>query len=737
MAKKYKCPYCQDRHIRKDLIDHIDKEHEELIPDGSESAQVVYDVVNNTKGAGRCRVCGSPTKWNSSSKRYDVLCENPRCKQKMREDYQKNMIRVHGTYNILNDDEQQKKMLANRSISGAYKFSDGGFATYTGSYEKKFLEFADKVMQIPSKDIMAPGPTLEYEMNGEKHFYITDFLYIPYNLIIEVKDGGSNPNSKDSPGMRSSRQRTIEKEKLITDKGEFNYLRLTDNQFVQLLEIFMEIKKALLEGDNSKIVRINEQTLLEENNNIIPDFRSDTELFNFMKKNISYKNYTKLMSPEEVYSSKKGSCHDQVMFELYCLRKLKLNPKALFLIEYNSNGTGNSNVTHSLVYYENNGKICWFENAWGGNEGIHKFNSISELKNKLHELHKTGKFGNIKEYPELEITSFKSHEPGESLQQLVDICVNESYISESKSTIDNNYKPKGKKNLSSFKRIHITESVINKYKKEYPFLSHVRCKDTEDYICDGYMWFNNDELVATVGSCEYTDDKTKWIVSLEITKKYRGYGLSKQILDYAVKTMNCKYLSVNKNNKIAKKVYDNYGFKAYQESDAMYYMTIDKNIKESTRIFPSGWFDEYKDYGEQKLKELQDEENKSYLSENNQSLINFAAYHLEPTIKPRKQIYGGWDEELYSKSIEAAIINDIKHNYRLKGQDKVSAYVYTAGEDLKAVYLGTITIFDKNNPNDWEWEEQEPLDKKTYDYLMNNPIAESTDISNFYEEDYE
>ena len=33
--------------------------------------------------------------------------------------------------------------------------------------------------------------------------------------------------------------------------------------------------------------------------------------------------------------------------------------------------------------------------------------------------------------------------------------------------------------------------------------------------------------------------------------------------------------------------------------------------------------------------------------------------------------------------------------------------------------------------------EQEFLDKKVYDYLMNNPIVEATDISNFYEEDYE
>ena len=59
----------------------------------------------------------------------------------MREEYKKNMIRVKGTYNILNDPEQQQKMLANRKISGKYRYSDGTMFTYTGSYEKKLLEF--------------------------------------------------------------------------------------------------------------------------------------------------------------------------------------------------------------------------------------------------------------------------------------------------------------------------------------------------------------------------------------------------------------------------------------------------------------------------------------------------------------------------------------------------------------------------------------------------------------------
>ena len=267
MAKTYKCQYCEKRFIRKDLINHIENKHEEMIPEGFSASRLVYNQINKVS-YGKCRVCGKETTWNEKAGRYNVLCSNPKCKEHMREEYKKNMLRVKGTYNILNDPEQQKKMLANRSISGKYKFTtDGGELTYTGSYEKKCLEFMDVVMQIPSTDILSPGPTLEYEYNGEKHFYITDFYYIPYNLIIEVKDGGDNPNNKKSVGMNSSREKTIEKERLITDKGEYNYIRLTNNNFAQLLEIFMIIKEKLLEGDISKTYKINESVILESSNN--------------------------------------------------------------------------------------------------------------------------------------------------------------------------------------------------------------------------------------------------------------------------------------------------------------------------------------------------------------------------------------------------------------------------------------------------------------------------------------
>lgn len=248
MARKYKCPYCNKKCERPKLITHINRVHEDMIPEGYTATRIVFDVANpNTRHV--CRICGRDVEWNEKAGRYNVLCGNPKCKEAMREEYKKNMIRVKGTYNILNDPEQQKAMLAGRRISGKYKFQDGGVVEYTGTYEKNFLEFLDNVMNIPSSDIMAPGPTMEYEYNGKKHIYIPDFYYIPYNLIIEVKDGGDNPNTRTSSSMTASREKTIAKERVVSDKGEYNYLRLTNNQFDQFIDILMDIKENIINGN--------------------------------------------------------------------------------------------------------------------------------------------------------------------------------------------------------------------------------------------------------------------------------------------------------------------------------------------------------------------------------------------------------------------------------------------------------------------------------------------------------
>lgn len=117
------------------------------------------------------------------------------------------------------------------------------------------------------------------------------------------------------------------------------------------------------------------------------EFHTPEDLLKWMNQNIRYSNFTKLKSPEEVYTSKSGSCHDQVMFEMYYLRKMGLNPKAEFFIEYHPHKT-QGGMTHSFVYYKKDGKVCWFEHAWGGMEGIHVFKSLGTIKKYIRDKHK-------------------------------------------------------------------------------------------------------------------------------------------------------------------------------------------------------------------------------------------------------------------------------------------------------------------------------------------------------------
>ena len=243
--KKYKCPYCESRLERNKLPDHIEKHHKELIPQDYTATRVAFNTINH-KTVGSCIICGKETDWNETKKRYERLCNNPRCKQAYIEMTEERLKKSRGITKseMLSDPEFQNKMLKNRSISGSYKFSDGGKTDYVGSYEKNFLEFMDKFLKVESKDIQSPGPTIEYYYEGKKHFWITDFYYIPYNIVLDIKDGGKNPNTREMPSYRAKQ---YAKEKAIKDGKMYNYIRLTDNQFDQLLEMMFELKDGLME----------------------------------------------------------------------------------------------------------------------------------------------------------------------------------------------------------------------------------------------------------------------------------------------------------------------------------------------------------------------------------------------------------------------------------------------------------------------------------------------------------
>lgn len=286
MGRKYKCKYCDYKGEKEDLIHHIEDNHESMIPEGFTAGRVVFNIINN-KTHGVCVVCKRETEWNEGRLKYNRLCNRKECKEALRKMYSENMIKVHGTDNILTDMAQQEKMLRNRRISGKYRFSDGGFHIFTGSYEKKCMEFLDKVLGYKSSEILSPGPVLEYEYNGQKLQWITDIFIIPYNLIIEVKDGGDNKNNRE---MVSYREKQVAKENMITNLGKYNYLRLTNNNFEQLLKILAKLKMQMIDDteENKKmVIDIHEETsMLEAVSTDWKSFKKSKEVYKLPDGNI-------------------------------------------------------------------------------------------------------------------------------------------------------------------------------------------------------------------------------------------------------------------------------------------------------------------------------------------------------------------------------------------------------------------------------------------------------------------
>lgn len=259
-VKKYKCPYCEKRLERGELIDHIDKQHSDMIPENYSSTRVVFNLINK-KTQGRCVICGKETDWNEDKARYERICNRPQCKKAYIDQTADRLYKKHGKtkQDFLNDPKFQEKMLQNRSISGKYKFRDGGILPYVGSYEKNFLQFMDQFFHVKSSDLIAPGPVIDYKFNGKTHQWITDFYYEPYNLVFDIKDGGSNPNTRE---MNEYRAKQIAKEKAIKDMKQYNYIRLTDNQFDQMIELMLELKENLIDAPvnttRKVMIRINE-----------------------------------------------------------------------------------------------------------------------------------------------------------------------------------------------------------------------------------------------------------------------------------------------------------------------------------------------------------------------------------------------------------------------------------------------------------------------------------------------
>lgn len=187
---------------------------------------------------------------------------------------------------------------------------------------------------------------------------------------------------------------------------------------------------SLVSGDQyTKIIDLTDRVKLYpmDENVETAIFKTPEELSRWMRSNIHYANFSHLKSSNEVLTSKSGSCHDQVVFEYNELKKMGKKPKILFFIAYKE-GSNQGGMTHSLVYYNENNKIKWFENSWAGLEGIHTYDSLSELKDDIKKYYSN--MPDAKNFPELEFKSVRisDFKTGMSLGNFVSGIMNEAAI---------------------------------------------------------------------------------------------------------------------------------------------------------------------------------------------------------------------------------------------------------------------------------------------------------------------
>jgi hypothetical protein len=188
---------------------------------------------------GKSVISKKPTPWNEELGRYERFANDAE-RQEYRKIFLERMQKTYGKDTLLNDPDVQKKMLANRKISGIYKFRNGKEVTYTGDYERHFLEVMDTLLEWSPDDLFVPAPqVIDYHnpRTGKMSFYIPDAYISSLNMIIEIK-------SEENKHYRE-RDLDIEKAKdAATIKKGYRFVKIFDKQYHELLNAVIEARNS-------------------------------------------------------------------------------------------------------------------------------------------------------------------------------------------------------------------------------------------------------------------------------------------------------------------------------------------------------------------------------------------------------------------------------------------------------------------------------------------------------------
>ena len=211
------------------MYSYIEETYPQMLSESMPPSRLYFNL-KYKKTVGKCVMTGRPTEWNNVTERYDRFYDE-KAREAYREMFKRRMLSKFGKYHILDNPEQQKKMLDNRGISIEYKWANGEITTVNSKLEEKFLLYLEATYKF-NRHCFMEAPTIYYKLdNGTSTFYLPDFYIPSLNLIVEIK--GSNPHYQERDSYK-------EKLKEQYTRGEgFNFVQINDENYLEFNTFFL------------------------------------------------------------------------------------------------------------------------------------------------------------------------------------------------------------------------------------------------------------------------------------------------------------------------------------------------------------------------------------------------------------------------------------------------------------------------------------------------------------------
>lgn len=71
-TKKVKCPFCNYKGTKEQVIHHIEIKHDDYIPEEYTATRVLFNELHH-KTHGTCVICHRETEWNEERGKYNRL----------------------------------------------------------------------------------------------------------------------------------------------------------------------------------------------------------------------------------------------------------------------------------------------------------------------------------------------------------------------------------------------------------------------------------------------------------------------------------------------------------------------------------------------------------------------------------------------------------------------------------------------------------------------------------------